>query len=174
MMVVLVLIGILSAMILPEMKGTYGDSLLRSSGREIVNVISLAYSQAVSLNQIHIVRLEEKTGHYEVEKRLRGEGQQTEFVPLKDVAGSSGKLDSRITIEVHKQGDAPAEGEETAPASIQPTELERPTREDAILFYPDGTAEGAEILLRDSAGFGLRLRIDPITARVEILEVARE
>jgi len=122
MMVVLVLIGILSAMILPEMKGTYGDSLLRSSGREIVNVFSLAYSQAVSLNQIHVVRMEEKTGHYAVEKRLRGEGQQTEFAPLKDVAGSSGKLDNRITVEVHKQGDAPAEGEETAPASIQPTE----------------------------------------------------
>src|SRR6516162_8771785 len=37
LMVVIVLIGILSAMILPNMKGTYGDALLRSTSRELVN-----------------------------------------------------------------------------------------------------------------------------------------
>jgi len=57
MMVVLVLIGILSAMILPEMKGTYGDALLRSSARDLVNVFSIASSRAVSLNQLHVVRI---------------------------------------------------------------------------------------------------------------------
>ena len=51
LMTVLVLIAILSAMIIPEMKGTYGDALLRSSGRDLMNVIELASSRAVSLNQ---------------------------------------------------------------------------------------------------------------------------
>jgi type II secretion system protein H len=172
LMVVMLLIGILSAMILPEMKGTFGDSLLRSSGRQLVNVFNLAYSRAVSLNQIHVVRLEEKTGHYVVEKRLRGQGKQTQFAPLKDVTGSSGELDNRIMVEIRKQSDAPSEGAE--PEAGPAAELDRQGHEDAISFYPDGTADSAEIVLRDHAGFGLRLRLDPITARVEILQLAHE
>jgi len=43
-----------------------------------------------------------------------------------------------------------------------------------VNFYPDGTADSVEVVLRDEAGFGLRLRIDPITARVEILELDSE
>ena len=57
LMVVVVLIGILTAMIIPEMKGTYGDALLRSTSRDLVNVFNLAYSRAVTLNQTHRVRL---------------------------------------------------------------------------------------------------------------------
>src|SRR5437868_15392409 len=67
-MIVMLLIGILSAMILPEMKGTFGDALLRSSGRELINVFSLAYSRAVSLNQVHVVRLDQQSRKYSVER----------------------------------------------------------------------------------------------------------
>jgi type II secretory pathway pseudopilin PulG len=172
-MVVLVLIGILSAMIIPEMKGTYADALLRSSGRELVNVFKLAYSEAISRNQIYIVRLDRTKGHFVLERRLRGQGNRTEFAPVKDVSGSSGDIDSRITVEVRKSNDAPAEspGPEAGPASSFEPERQP---DDALTFYPDGTADAAEVLLRDQAGFGLRLRIDPITARVEIFELARE
>src|SRR5690242_12073923 len=44
-MVVLVLIGILTALILPEMRGTYEDALLRSTSRQLVNAFNLAYSR---------------------------------------------------------------------------------------------------------------------------------
>src|SRR5436190_209940 len=57
LMVVVVLIGIVTAVIIPEMKGTYEDALLRSTSRELVNTFKLAYSRAVTLNQIHRVRL---------------------------------------------------------------------------------------------------------------------
>ena len=172
-MVVLILIGILSAMILPEMRGTYGDALLRSSARELVNTFKLAYSEAVSRNQVHVVRLEEKTGHFVMERRLRGQGNKTEFTPAKDVPGSSGDIDSRITVELHKTNEASSEnsGRETESAPVLEPERQL---DNALTFYPDGTADAAEILLRDQAGFGLRLRIDPITARVEIFELARQ
>src|SRR5438876_3050066 len=38
LMVVIVLLGILAAMIIPEMKGTYQDAMLRSASRELVSV----------------------------------------------------------------------------------------------------------------------------------------
>ena len=41
MMTVLVLIGIMIAMIIPEMKGTFEDALLRSTSRDLVSVCVL-------------------------------------------------------------------------------------------------------------------------------------
>lgn len=173
LMVVMLLIGILSAMILPEMKGTFGDALLRSSGRELVNVFTLAYSRAVSLNQIHVVRLNQAQHKYSVERRVRSQGKRAEFAPLKDVTGSSGQLDERILLEMRKPDqDSPDKPQpDSQPASEnEPTQ----TQPGSITFYPDGTADAAEVLLRDQAGYGLRLRIDPITARVEVVEVPRQ
>jgi type II secretion system protein H len=173
LMVVMVLIGILSAMIIPEMKGTYGDALLRGSARELVNVFSIAYSRAVSLNEVHVVRIERSSGRYEIERQVRAQGKQTELLPLKDVSGSSGDLDSRITIEVHRLSDADSDNTDREASALPGNESqgEARSRPDEVTFYPDGTADAAEIVLRDNAGFGLRLKIDPITARVEILDI---
>src|SRR5262249_55640149 len=71
MMTVLVLIGILSAMVIPEMKGTFEDALLRSTGRELMDVMELASSRAISLNQTLRIHLEPTTGRYQVERLKR-------------------------------------------------------------------------------------------------------
>src|ERR1022692_1708853 len=83
LMVVIVIIGIMTALMIPEMKGTFQDALLRSTSRELINVFDLAYSRAVSLNQLRRVRLDEKTGRYLVEKQVTDNGQE-EFVPAND------------------------------------------------------------------------------------------
>jgi Tfp pilus assembly protein FimT len=173
-MVVLVLIAILSAMILPEMRGSFGDALLRSSGRELVNVFELAYSRSVSLNQIHVVRFEESTGRYAVARRVPSRGNQPEFAPLKDVAGSSGKLDERIRLRVRASADKIQDNEGGNERSSDSRRMEEHATAGMVSFYPDGTADAAEVLLRDRAGFGLRLQIDPITARIKLDEVVRE
>jgi Tfp pilus assembly protein FimT len=94
-MVVITIIGIMTAMMIPEMKGTFQDALLRSTSRELINVFDLAYSRAVSLNQLRRVRLDEKNGRYLVEKQVMENGQEN-FVPADNVAGGKGELDSRI------------------------------------------------------------------------------
>jgi len=173
LMVVLVLIGILSAMIIPQMKGVYGDALLRASGRELVNVFELAYSQSVSLNQIHLVRMDQNTGRYAIERQVRSRGRQPEFAPLKDLSGSSGKLDDRIQVVVRPLEENTAGNPGLEQSSLHSEDAQtRPS--GVVAFYPDGTADGAEVLLRDRAGFGLRLQIDPITARIKLDEVPRE
>jgi prepilin-type N-terminal cleavage/methylation domain-containing protein len=177
-LVVMVLIAILAAMIIPEMKGTYEDAMLRSTSRDLVNAFSVAYSRAVSLNQLHRVRFDSRTGHYMVETRARGTGDRNpRFVPVADVAGAQGELDRRISVQV-RQGGSGLHGavahEDTAPdASGEPTPSTNIAR-DTISFYPDGTADAAEVVLRDRAGFRLVLRINPITARVRTFEPARE
>jgi type II secretion system protein H len=179
LMVVILLIGILSAMILPEMKGTYGDALLRASARDLVNAFSIASSRAVSLNQVQAVRITRSTGRYELERQVQARGQKAEFIPVKDVADSSGELDRRIRIEIRPSNEEPpgtGQANETPEPALSESEegTDSPAPPGTVVFYPDGTADGAEVWLRDGAGFGLKLRISPITARVEIADLARE
>src|SRR5690348_9551182 len=86
MVVVLALIAILAAAILPEMRGTYEDARLRSSSRELIDAMNLAYSRAVTLNQQHRVRFDINNGKYVIEKRARGERGLSVFMPVKDLA----------------------------------------------------------------------------------------
>ena len=171
LMVVVVLIAVVSAIIIPEMKGTYGDALLRSTTRELANAFDIASSRAVSLNQVHRVRLEPETGRYLIEKRVRETDAGDEFAPLKDVPEAEGRLDSRISIQVRTADDTlTTDATETTPGGK--SDLRQPM--DAISFYSDGTADPAEVVLRDKDGFRLALRINPITARVRVVELERE
>jgi len=169
LMVVITIIGIMTAMMIPEMKGSFQDELLRSSGRELINVFDLAYSRAVSLNQIRRVRLEERTGRYLVEKETRENGQE-DFVPADDVPGNQGQLDARIAVEFHPAGGLGAEPNAAAEIPVSGNRLDVAT----IAFYPDGTADSGAVLLRDRDGFRLLLQINPVTARVHVVEMERE
>jgi prepilin-type N-terminal cleavage/methylation domain-containing protein len=166
LVVVVVIIGIMTAMIVPEMKGTFEDALLRATGRDLVNVFGLASSRAVSLNQSCRVELDTRTGRYLLERRIR-DGAREDFVPLKDVPGGEGKLDTRIVVEVRQPDDISSEDN----SGRRPSE---PGSPDAISFYPDGTSDPAEIRLRDRAGFQLVLQLNPVTSRVLITEPAHE
>ncbi|MBC8095375.1 MAG: prepilin-type N-terminal cleavage/methylation domain-containing protein [Akkermansiaceae bacterium] len=165
LMVVVALIGIMTAMILPEMRGTYEDALLRSASRELLDAFSVAHSRAVSFNQPHRVSLNRVTGEYRVEKRVRDRG-RVDFAPVRDVAGGQGKLDARITVEFRVPGQDFSD--QSTPPSVQ-REL---AVGDEITFFTDGTADAKEVLLRDRQGFRLLLRVNPTTARVRVVELA--
>jgi type II secretion system protein H len=175
LMVVMVLIGIVTAMILPEMRGTLEDARLRSASRQLVDVCGLAGSRAVTLNQPHRVRLDRATGRYALERRLRTGMAEPDFVPVRDAPGSQGHLDSRITIAIRKLEEEPEASDRDSQARpVSGREKRRPERGDALLFYPDGTAEAGEIVLQGRDGFRLALRINPVTARVRVVEPPRE
>ena len=174
LMVVIVLIGIMTAMILPEMKGTYEDALLRSTGRELVSVCGLASSHAVSVNQAHRLHLDPKTGHYSIEKGTSDRRTEGRSVAAREVPGGEGELDTRIAIEIYKSGDEATDVPEQDSAPVPSSHAQAGRQDDGITFYPDGTADASEIVLRDRDGFRLALRINPVTARVRIIELARE
>lgn len=184
LMVVIALIGVMTALVLPEMRGTFTDAVLRAGGRDLVSVCAIASSRAVSFNQPHRVRIDPVTRKFRVEKRVRGPGREPVFVPVRDVSGCEGELDSRITVQVRPPGapgsDAGADSV-PGPASGEGDSIRSPTDAPAagegaamgVTFYPDGTADSVEILLRDAEGFGLRFRLNPITARFRVAEMNR-
>jgi type II secretion system protein H len=174
LMVVLALIGIMTALIIPEMKGTFEDALLRSAGRKLVDVFNLASSRAITINQAQRVRLERKSGRYFVEKSApdgeRGRG----IAPLAAIPGGEGVIDTRITIEIHKANDDTTDAPDQGPAFVSGEDLGKQHSDETIAFYADGTADAGEIVLRDASGFRLALRINPITARIHIVEMERQ
>jgi len=171
LMVVITIIGIVTAVMIPEMTGSYQDAVLRSTSRELISAFGLACSRAVSLNQTRRVRIDEKTGRYQVEKRVMENG-RADFVPAADVPGDQGQLDSRISIEFRPPDENLSEP--GAQPEVAATDSSSPADGVAIAFYPDGTADAGDVVLRDHEGFRLALRINPITARVHIVEMERE
>jgi prepilin-type N-terminal cleavage/methylation domain-containing protein len=171
LMVVLVLIGIMSAMIIPEMRGTYEDARLRSASRDLLNVFDLAYSRAISLRQTHRVRLDRINSRYFIEKsRPEGRGKNV-FSVVQDIPGGEGEIDRRISMEVRKTGEDLSVATDQPPTQNARDGMPSQDSEDAIAFYPDGTADAREIWLEDREGFRLALRINATTARVQIVEL---
>ncbi len=187
--VVVALLGILTAVILPEMRGSYADAVLRAGGRDLANVCAIASSRAVSFNRLHRVLVDPATGRFRVERKGRGRDGASGYVPVREVAGTEGVLDRRVHVRLQPAGqplELPAESpgmpagdegvsESLAGASPAPEGSEvTGSQPRAVSFYPDGTADAVAIVLRDEDGFGLALRINPVTGRVRIQELRHQ
>ena len=166
MVVVVVIIGITAAMVIPEMKGTFADALLRAAGRDLANAANMAASRSISLNQLCRLNLNTQTGSYVVERQRR-DGGRVGFEPVRDLPGGGGTLDSRISMTVAAPSLAPPDD------AVAPPTMGTATA-DTISFYPDGTADPAEIKLRDRDGFELILQINPVTGRIRVEEPKHE
>jgi Tfp pilus assembly protein FimT len=158
-MIVLVVIGIVTAVMVSDMSGTFQDGLLRSSSRQLIGVFNLASSRAISVNRQQRVHFDSGNNRFAIEQHERGD----EFEPARGLAESEGTIDSRISWRV-RETDADEAPDPSRPPSI----------DNAVNFYPDGTSDGGEIELRDRDGKGLVLRVSPVTARVEIKELPHE
>lgn len=172
LMAVLVIIGVVSAVIIPEMGGTYEDAILRSTSRDLTAVFDLASSQAVILNQPQRVHFDRREGLYQLETQKPDPFGRAAFVPAHDVYGSYGTIDSRITVELIDQAE-PVDEDATAPPAPAAGNMAGQMPDDSIEFYPDGTADARDVILRDRSGFQLGLHINPVTARVRIIQLQR-
>ncbi len=150
LMVVLVMISIITSVVVAEMGGSFQDALLRSCARQMVSICTTAYGRAVATGHAHRVALDMETGAYVIERR-RGH----EFVPVQNISDAKGQIDPRIRVEIHTRGES------FAPPG-------------AITFYADGTADDCQVKLTDRSGDTRFLRVDPITARLEVSEAPPE
>ena len=162
LLLVLLLIGIFSGVMLTDMRGTFQDALLRSSARDLMGGLSLASSRAVTLNRTYAFTVEHSSNTFRV---------QPKQLPRESANGAKNeepaevhRVDERITLQLRDpSASAEEENEEPDPAE---SEMEP----NVILFYPDGTADGREILLTDQSHSELLIRVNPVTARVRVIE----
>jgi type II secretion system protein H len=164
LMLVLALIAIMAAMIVPEMKGSMEDALLRSSARKMVDLFNITYSRAVSLNQQHRIHLNPASGQYFVERQNDDLEDPRPFIPITDQNEFRGQIDSRIAVEIRPTP------QEISNEQILEEQPKAQFASEGINFYADGTADGCEIVLRDRMGVELILQLSAITANVHIAE----
>ncbi len=177
LIVVISVMAILSALIVPQFSGSYQGAMLGAAGREIAAVAALARSQAITTGRPHRIAFEPESGRYRLEAPDPQGDRGGEFAPTRGVPGSLGEIDGRIRIEIrarnaHRQ--APRSDETTRGDETPRSDETMRSRTDAVLFRPDGTAEGRDIVLRDADGFALLIEIQPVTARVRIAALGRE
>jgi prepilin-type N-terminal cleavage/methylation domain-containing protein len=175
LMVVCVVIGVMTAMILPEMRGTLEEARLRSSGRALVSVFQLARSRAITTREAHRVRFDLENYRCHLERRARPDESVSGYVPAGVPLGASGALDPRIEVEFRqaRQMNESLGAEWLGPGADAGGEWGGEVVE-VITFYPDGTVDAGEMVLRDRQGFELGLRVHPATGRVELKELRRE
>src|SRR4051812_32973537 len=94
LLVVVILIGIMTALIIPEMKGTYQDALLRSTARKLVDVFGLAGSRAITMGQLHRVRPDRQRHRYLIERNVRDRETGGSRSDARDITGGDGELDA--------------------------------------------------------------------------------
>jgi hypothetical protein len=129
---------------------------LRSNARKLIDVCDAASNRAIAAHQAQTLKIDAASGKFSVRtKAVEAEGEQTQII--------EGELDKRIALMIREP-----QREEGA------DEAEEPVKSDTIVFYPDGTADAREFLLKDRAGVELLLRMNPTTSRVRVIEMATE
>lgn len=177
LMVVVVILSVLAVAIAPQFAGTYQAALLRGVARQLVTAVRLASSQAVTRGRDVRLMIDGERHRYWMECRQGESGSAVPPLPIRSlpeptpilhVPGASGELHEKILVEVVKSSrerpDAASPG--TAPRPGGREGRKSTSWGTGIPFHSDGTTEAHEIILRDSEGFGLALRIHPTTSRV--------
>jgi len=168
LMVVLTLIAIMSAMIIPEMRGTNEEAVLRAATREMVCALDLASSQAAATGTERRARLDSQTGRFVIEQPSRETA--GEYEPVKDILGAAGEIDPRIAVQFVRPDEDPADAADAAKEARERDPEENELPQGAIRFFPDGTADARVIILTDRMGIKSILRVNPSTGRVRPMQ----
>jgi len=133
------------AVLVAKNRGSYDNTLLRASTREVLRACELARNQATTRNQIHCIRFD-------------GVGSRLVIEP-KPADGTEGfDLSCGLTDIFFEISNSVDRNRTTAAGSRGHREAEEWS--DRINFYPDGTVDGRSIRLLDRNGTEFILSID--------------
>ena len=160
LMVVMTVIAIIAGVMVLEMGGSYEDALLKSNARKLIDVCDAASNRAIAVHQAQILKIDVSSGKFVVKAKAQ-EAEES------DAQVTEGELDKRIALMI-RQPEREEQDEDVDATDGDGDAV----KSDVITFYPDGSADAREFLLRDRAGVELLLRMNPTTSRVRIVEMA--
>ena len=170
LMIVMVIIAVMTALMIPDMKGSYEEALLKSNARKLSAAFNTAYSKAITTHQLHRVRIDTVEGKLFVEARTKEI--ETPYLPLKEFDRKDSQLHSNISMRFHEpqQGFTGDPTQVPNPSMVSPSD---PQPENVFVFQPDGTCKGKDVEMRDRMGFGLMIHLNRITSRVTFENLER-
>ena len=147
LMVVIIILAVLAGAIVQQFSGTYHDAVLRATSRDLLSVMNLAYSQAVTLNQEFRFRMDRNTHRYWLETLSSDQ----RFEKALGLPFAEGSIDERLSARVRRSQELSSQ-DGAGGMSRSGWQEEAETPPGSITFYPDGTADAGEIELRDHPG----------------------
>ena len=167
LIIVLIIIGIASALVVPRLVGGMGSLDVRTASGKVAASLRYARSQAVSqkINYTAVFDLERKRLTIIPSSESAGEGDEDGAEVGKESAGIQGKtydLPGRVFFERVSEGNEYMSDEEID------AEIFR------IGFYPSGGSDGGEIALVNERGKRYTVRVDIITGTVKVARGGNE
>jgi Tfp pilus assembly protein FimT len=168
---------IMAAVVAPSFTRQYHFAKLNSAGRTLVALMQYARSQAVVEGTTYRLNIDQQAQRvwitYYDAAEDDGNDDEPQFVEDDSVLGSSRDLPDEVQIREIALGD-----EALAQLSDEALEAVHAQQEQLndegtpyISFMPQGTTDGARILLENEEGDQLAVALDAITGRTEIVEV---
>jgi len=183
MIVVLIMLAILAGLAFPSFIGGLREERLRSSARDVVSVLRIARSRAVHhanpvrvnvdldegrfyVTEFHDDREEEALYGQDTRQVYGSEFEERQWVPVETRMARDRVLPEEI--EIVYMG-APPDVEDNERDQRRQDELGDVLDMDYVELYPDGTAEETYIVLTNSIGSRIAIRIDDILGEPSVL-----
>lgn len=169
---------IMSAVVAPSFTRQYHFAKLNTAARTFVALMRYARSQAVVEGTTYRLNIDQQAQrvwitYYDTGEDDQDTSREPQFVEDESVLGGSRQLPDEVEVREIALGDEALA--QLSDEALEAVEAQQAQLNDEgtpyIAFTPQGTTDGARILLENGEGDQLAVVLDAITGRTEIAEV---
>ncbi|MGQ9729676.1 MAG: GspH/FimT family pseudopilin [Candidatus Zipacnadales bacterium] len=178
LMVVLMILVLLSALAAPSFRRQYHEAKLNSAARDIVALMQYARSQAIVEGTTYRLNIDRDAKRMwvtyyqpETDEQAGTPDNEPRFIVDESVLGATRELPDEITLRELQLGDeALSQLSEETLQELGTTHRLNEEGTPYIAFLPDGTTDGARLLIENEYEDRYVIALDAITGRTEVLE----
>jgi len=153
LIIVMAIIALGAVLMVPNIAGWIPNYRLRSATRDVVSTLRVAQMKAVARNMDHRVTFDSGEGSY--------------FIMRRTTAGVNNWVRITVSDEVAAGAD---DAKQFLPSGVQFDSVNFPTAVNNPEFYPNSTASGGNVVLKNSRGTLKTIIVAPTTGRIRIAD----
>jgi len=153
LIIVMAIIALGAVLMVPNIAGWIPHYRLRSATRDVVSTLRVAQMKAVARNMDHRVTFDPGEGSY--------------FIMRRTTAGMNNWVKITVSDEVAAGAD---DAKQFLPTGVQFDSVNFPTAVNNPEFYPNSTASGGNVVLKNSKGTLKTIIVAPTTGRIRIAD----
>lgn len=164
LMIVVILLGMIAAMVVPDLRGSAERSRMESGARRIADLCDLGYRSAVGTGRVHALVFERDGRKYallaESAKQNANPGAPSELEPVRLPGTIGSELPEGVKL--------------TSAAFLDETLSRDEVDRVRILFFPDGTTEYVVLTLTGESGDRRKIMLNGLSGTVTVEEAGPE